>query len=141
MNKHNMQSLNFFVGKIHSAEKDIKQIIHPLGQLPMSPGMQYYINFYHASSVWMHRSLRLWWQQLLSLSNDVTSDLAAKVMNHVFLYLIKAVCICWKLAIWNTSNNRHYTQCLLEKWCIKHWDLNLKMKIAQSYSPQYHLKQ
>ena len=35
----------------------------------MSFWWKYFFNFHHAPSVWTHRSLRLWWQQLLSLSN------------------------------------------------------------------------
>ena len=58
-------------------------------------------NLHHAPSVWIHRTLRLWWQQLLSLPNPLFPALCLlkKFKNHAFLYFIETLCMHSKLAI------------------------------------------
>ena len=68
-----MQSLLFFLKETHPTEKDLRQMIHPSGQLLLSFWWPYFFFFHHTKSVWTHRSLRLWWRQLLSLSNPLFS--------------------------------------------------------------------
>ena len=65
--------------------------IHPSRLFSMSFWWEYLFIFHHAPSVWTHGSLRLWWQQLLSIFNWLLWLLCLLPTSWIMLW-----CISWK---------------------------------------------
>ena len=72
--------------------------------------LQYFFNFTNALSVQTQRFTRLWWQQLLSLSNNCYHHCACcKGMNYAFSFFIETICMHYKLAIRYSSPLSSFT--------------------------------
>ena len=94
-------------------------------------------NFYHAL-LWTHRSLRLWWQQVLLLTNLFLPSLCLMLISWImpFFILVKQLaCIIHLLSSILPSKNLTQPSIISFKtdpfnfenfWGKQNWDLNLK---------------
>ena len=85
-----MICVDLFTADTHPTEKDFRQMIHPSGLLPKFFWWQYFFILHHAPSVWTHWSLRLWWQQLLNLSNQLLLPFCLLQESRIMLFCVSS---------------------------------------------------